>query len=116
MLKRMRSRNWRSLRDVEIDDLTPITVFIGANSSGKSNILDAMDFTRRILRNDSPLSVYFHDEQAQARTRGVPENEAISLEYEMKLVLPDKLGTSQPTYQLRIGKQDKQVHFWEKLT
>src|SRR5258707_7886779 len=46
MLKRLQFKNWRSLRDVEIDNLTPLTVFIGANSSGKTNILDALHFVR----------------------------------------------------------------------
>lgn len=44
-LSRLRLQNWRSLREVEID-FTPITVFIGANSSGKTNILDALSFLR----------------------------------------------------------------------
>src|SRR5579864_8630592 len=46
VLTQLRFKNWRSLRDVTIDDLTPIAVFIGANSSGKSNILDALYFVR----------------------------------------------------------------------
>ena len=33
MLTRLQLKNWRSLRDVSIDDLTPITVFVGAESS-----------------------------------------------------------------------------------
>jgi predicted ATPase len=51
MLKRLRFKNWRSLRDVTIENLTPLTVFIGANSSGKTNILDALRF---IQYADSP--------------------------------------------------------------
>ncbi len=46
MLTRMRFQNWRSLKDVTIENLTPITVFIGANSSGKTNIIDALRFRR----------------------------------------------------------------------
>jgi len=45
MLKQLRFKNWRSLRDVTID-LSPITVFIGANSSGKTNIVDGIQFMR----------------------------------------------------------------------
>jgi|GEM_PF-520339 len=46
VLTRLRFKNWRSLRDVVIDDLQPINVFIGANSSGKTNIIDALRFYR----------------------------------------------------------------------
>jgi len=50
MLKQLHLKNWRSLRDVTID-FTPITVFIGANSSGKTNIIDALKFRRYSMRN-----------------------------------------------------------------
>jgi AAA15 family ATPase/GTPase len=37
---------------VVIEDLTPITMFIGANASGKSNILDGLYFLRHALTNN----------------------------------------------------------------
>lgn len=40
-IKRVRIRNFRSIRDVEID-LSPTTVFIGPNNAGKSAILEAL--------------------------------------------------------------------------
>ena len=40
----LRIRNYRALRDVEFRDLTPLTVLIGANGSGKSTVLDALAF------------------------------------------------------------------------
>lgn len=58
MLKRLHIQNWRSLRDVVIDELTPITVFIGANSSGKTNIMDALRFVRDIEVRGLESAVY----------------------------------------------------------
>ncbi len=46
MLTQLRFKNWRSLRDVTIENLTPLTVLIGANSSGKTNIVDGLCFLR----------------------------------------------------------------------
>ncbi len=46
MLTQLRFKNWRSLRDVTIENLQPINVFIGVNASGKTNILDALYFLR----------------------------------------------------------------------
>ncbi|MEV7046272.1 AAA family ATPase [Amycolatopsis sp. NPDC051061] len=43
-IERIRIRNYRVLRDVELDGLTPVTVLIGPNGSGKSTVLDAIDF------------------------------------------------------------------------
>ena len=41
MIKRLRVKNFKALRDVEIE-LTPIHVLIGPNDSGKTSILDAL--------------------------------------------------------------------------
>jgi predicted ATPase len=42
-LDRLRVENYRSLRDIDLK-LAPLNVLIGANASGKSNILDALRF------------------------------------------------------------------------
>ena len=57
VLPELRLKNWRSVREAVID-LTPITVFIGANSSGKSNILDALHFVRRTVEKDVSQAVF----------------------------------------------------------
>lgn len=50
MLRGLRFKNWRSLKDVTIDNLTPITVFVGANSTGKTNMCDGLAFIRDVLK------------------------------------------------------------------
>lgn len=37
-------KNYKSLVDLEINNPSPFTVFVGSNASGKSNILEALDF------------------------------------------------------------------------
>jgi predicted ATPase len=41
MITKLKVKNFKALRDVEID-LTPIHVLIGPNDSGKTSILDAL--------------------------------------------------------------------------
>jgi AAA15 family ATPase/GTPase len=41
-IRRIVIRNFRSLKDVTLDDLGDLNVLIGANSSGKSNLLEAL--------------------------------------------------------------------------
>ncbi|RSM37325.1 hypothetical protein DMA12_37175 [Amycolatopsis balhimycina DSM 5908] len=43
-IERIRIRNYRVLRDIELDGLTPVTLLIGANGTGKSTVLDAIEF------------------------------------------------------------------------
>ncbi len=43
-IERLKVRNYRALRDVELKDLTPLTVLLGPNGSGKSTIFDIFAF------------------------------------------------------------------------
>ena len=40
----LRVRNYRALRDVNLKDLTPLTVLLGPNGSGKSTVFDVLAF------------------------------------------------------------------------
>ena len=51
MIKRLRVKNFKALRDVEIE-LTPIHVLIGPNDSGKTSILDALAAICRSVDHD----------------------------------------------------------------
>jgi predicted ATPase len=44
MLKRVEIKNFRSCRDVVLDDLGPMTVLVGRNASGKTNILQGIQW------------------------------------------------------------------------
>ncbi len=47
MLKRVRTKGYKSLRDVEVD-LDALTVLVGPNGAGKSNLLDALQLLARL--------------------------------------------------------------------
>lgn len=47
MITKIQLINWKSFADATLY-IDPLTVLIGANSSGKSNVLDALEFIRRI--------------------------------------------------------------------
>lgn len=53
-LEKIHIKNFLSLRDVELP-LKPLTVLVGPNASGKSNILEALTYLW--VMNDRPLSV-----------------------------------------------------------
>ncbi len=80
MLTRLKFKNWRSLRDVEIKDLTPVTVFIGANSSGKSNILDALHFYRYAENAGDTEAAFVWKVREKVRTIGVSADSSVALE------------------------------------
>jgi predicted ATPase len=47
----VRAKNFRSLRDVEVE-LQPLNVLVGPNASGKSNFLDLIEFLGDAVRED----------------------------------------------------------------
>ncbi|NDV27631.1 AAA family ATPase [Desulfovibrio sp. JC010] len=64
MITKIQLINWKSFADATLY-IDPLTVLIGANSSGKSNVLDALEFIRRIA---SGVGV----DAALAGVRGLP--------------------------------------------
>lgn len=50
MITRLQVRGFKSLLDVDVT-LGPLTVFVGANGSGKTSVLEAIDFLQRIPPN-----------------------------------------------------------------
>ncbi|WP_375433881.1 AAA family ATPase [uncultured Hymenobacter sp.] len=66
----LRIKNYRALRDVELRDLTPLTVFIGPNGSGKSTVLDALAFLAEAVSGNLQQAWEKRNRFAGMRTRG----------------------------------------------
>lgn len=56
MLKKIILENWKSFRYAEIP-IDPLTVLIGTNASGKSNLIDALEFLKRIAKGEEIQAV-----------------------------------------------------------
>ncbi|YAF96940.1 MAG: AAA family ATPase [Nodularia sp. CChRGM 3473] len=52
MLKQLILENWKSFRYAELP-LDPLTVLIGTNASGKSNVVEALEFLQRIAQGEN---------------------------------------------------------------
>lgn len=102
LITRLSFKNWRSLRDVTIDNLTPITVFIGTNSSGKTNILDGIRFYRDILQKGL-VSVVMELGYTNIQT-DAPHQEG-PVELEATYNIPEK--SSEPVKETHILQFDK---------
>ncbi len=81
MIHKVRIQNFKSLRDVSID-LERFTVFVGANGSGKSNLLGAIHNAVRAATGD-PQKVFAHERHGDwVYTRGGEGNLSIRCETE----------------------------------
>ncbi len=52
MITRIKIRNFKSLADFEVSDLSAFTCLIGLNGSGKSTLLQFLDFVQAILKGN----------------------------------------------------------------
>ncbi len=74
MIDTIRMRNFKCLRDISID-LEPFTMFVGANGSGKSSILQALDLLCRTFQGQQ---VKLDEEYQANRTHGTTEEVELS--------------------------------------
>lgn len=54
MITKLRLKNWKSFKDSTLY-IDPLTILIGVNASGKSNVLDAFDFAKQVVTSKQRL-------------------------------------------------------------
>jgi predicted ATPase len=88
MLKELHLKNWKSFKEATLY-IDPLTVLIGTNASGKSNVLEALEFLRRMASGENL-------ETALAHLRGGLE--WTSLKSEKQFTLSVLVGTEATDY------------------
>lgn len=69
-LERLRVRNYRVLRDVDLRDITPLTVLLGPNGSGKSTLFDVFAFLSECFASGLRPAWDRRNRFKEMRTRG----------------------------------------------
>lgn len=94
----LRVENYRALRNIELQEITPLTVLLGANGSGKSTIFDVFNFLSECFTVGLRKAWDSRGRFRELRTRGAKWNIAFELQYR-------ETPESQPaTYHLEIGE------------
>lgn len=98
----LRVRNYRALRDLELKDLSPLTVFVGPNGSGKSTIFDVFAFLSECFTAGLRKAWDRRGRFKELRSRGTDEPISIEIKYRERPDIPvityriaideDKLG------------------------
>jgi predicted ATPase len=97
-IERLRIRNYRVLRDVELDGLTPVTALLGPNGSGKSTVFDAVLFVCEAV--GSGLAA------AWRRRGGLEEIRSRGAEGPVEIELGCRIREDLFTYRLAVEEQD----------
>lgn len=113
MLRRVRIRGYKSLRDVEVRFDKPLTVIMGANAAGKSNLFDALALlsrvaTKRTLREafdehrGNDLEAFSYDGEGLAGLLREPTAE-FSIEADLELSPSTITAVNQQIARMREG-------------
>jgi hypothetical protein len=128
MLKRVWFRNYKALRAVDVE-LSRLTVFVGPNASGKTSILDGLDYAARTLRPPKPAAPA--DRPSALRSRGAKGDIEIGWEADQeryRIRVSSRTGGGngtpgdgargkEPDYDVRIEKAlPEAVDRWDQIT
>jgi predicted ATPase len=94
-------RNYRALRELQLQDLTPLTVFLGPNGSGKSTVFDVFAFLSECFSVGLRKAWDKRGRFKELRSRGSDGLIEIELKYREEPSLP------LVTYHLAINEQEK---------
>ncbi|SDG70497.1 AAA family ATPase [Roseospirillum parvum] len=81
----LRVRNYRALKDVELKNLTPLTVFVGPNGSGKSTVFDVFAFLSECFNDGLRRAWDRRGRFKELRSRGADG----PIEIELKFKIPN---------------------------
>ena len=102
MLKKLILENWKSFRYAELP-LDTLTVLIGTNASGKSNVVEALEFLQRIANGENIETALVGDKTLPSLRGGVElaakkgENE-----FSLKLLVGDEEEETDYLYVIKI--------------
>ncbi len=91
--------NYRALRNLELKNIAPLTVFLGPNGSGKSTIFDVFAFLSECFSVGLRKAWDRRGRFKELRTRGVEGNIEIELKYR------ERPGSPIITYHLAIAEE-----------
>jgi len=97
----LRVENYRALKSVELKDVTPLTVLLGANGSGKSTVFDVFNFLSECFQVGLRQAWDNRQRAKELKTRGADGPIVIELKYRER--------PQQPiiTYHLAIDEEPK---------
>ncbi|WP_413175735.1 AAA family ATPase [Anabaena azotica] len=96
MLKKLILENWKSFRYAELP-LDPLTVLIGTNASGKSNVVEALEFLQRIANGENIKTALAGDKTLTSIRGGVE--------------LAARKGENEFTLKVLIGGEDDEIDY-----
>ena len=110
-IKRIKISGFKSIADIKLNELTPYSVFAGANGSGKSNFFDALQFVGAVVRFGAKLALLQFNGYNQIHCFKHSGNKARTFKASFDVEINDKAIA----YDLIIYDMDKEPKIEEHL-
>ena len=115
MIESISLKNFKAFKEVEMKDIPPFCVIVGANGTGKSTIFNVLGFLRDAMAsnvNTALLKLGGSRGIKEVRTRGVAENEPIEITIQYRTTKVVNSSNTQPliTYQLKINERNGKAY------
>ncbi|MGD0680170.1 MAG: AAA family ATPase, partial [Polyangiaceae bacterium] len=95
----LKVQNYRALKEIELPELTPITVLLGPNGSGKSTIFDVFNFLSECFQFGLRHAWDRRGREKELRTRGQSGAVTVELKYR------ERPGAPLITYHLAVAEE-----------
>ena len=106
-MESLRVKNFRALRDLELKNTAPLTVFLGPNGSGKSTIFDVFAFLSECFSQGLRKAMDKRGRFRELRTRGTDDPILIELKYRERPSVPRQPRSPLITYHLALQEGPK---------
>ena len=101
-IERIRIKNYKAFRDVELDELPELAIFVGANGTGKTTLFDVFGFLSDALNNNVRQALAKRGGFKEVISRG--QDGLIEFELQFRLSIAGKHRLV--TYRLDIGLEN----------
>ncbi len=121
-IERLKIQNFRVFKDVQIEDIPALALFVGANGTGKSTLFDVFGFLRDSLQDNVHVAVTRRGGFKEVRSRGASgpitfevkfrEDQGPLVTYLLKVEEQDgRAVVAQEVLRYRRGQSGKPWHF-----
>ncbi len=114
-IESLKVKNFRALRNVDLAELTPLTVLVGPNGSGKSTIFDVLAFLSECFEYGLRRAWDKRGRAREIKSRGTTDPVVIEIKYRERPKSTGSKGNSLITYHLEIDEDNGRpvvVHEW----
>ncbi|RLA68847.1 MAG: ABC transporter ATP-binding protein, partial [Epsilonproteobacteria bacterium] len=110
-LQSIQIKNFKSIVDINIKNISSFSVFAGSNGSGKSNFFEALEFIRDVIRNGTQEAIKKHNGYENIHSHKLRNINAKRFYAKLTLILEE----DSYSYEMEIKELDKGGSLLEKV-